>query len=287
MSPVPPTKRRRLDNASHTLSQPFKSPFKTPLKAKPANEANTPVEPALNAPDVGDAQLPPKVPLSYSVLKPQANRANSPTVPPECTIPLSSLAGTPKTITASTLLTLQKRHTHLLAHLSNLRTKLETSQQALKIESSTRDTELQFLIEKWRSASQAAAEEVFRGVRDRVNRMGGVGALREKERERREREGIWRREEREAELEKLEEERERVREEREEDGDAVEVEVDDGEGLGEREADAEREVEEEDMKKEDDGVCDDDGYTMDMMLKSLNIELGIIGFDKESQRWVD
>jgi len=28
-------------------------------------------------------------------------------------------------------------------------------------------------------------------------------------------------------------------------------------------------------------------FTMDMMLKSLNVELDLIGFDKESQRWAD
>lgn len=28
-------------------------------------------------------------------------------------------------------------------------------------------------------------------------------------------------------------------------------------------------------------------FTMDMMLKSLNIELGVIGFDAENQRWED
>ena len=35
---------------------------------------------------------------------------------------------------------------------------------------------------------------------------------------------------------------------------------------------------------EEDG---DKGFTMDMMLRSLNIELSVIGFDKEGQRWVD
>ena len=31
----------------------------------------------------------------------------------------------------------------------------------------------------------------------------------------------------------------------------------------------------------------DQGFTMDMMLRSLNIDLELIGFDKEGQRWVD
>lgn len=37
------------------------------------------------------------------------------------------------------------------------------------------------LIGKWKVASREAAEEVFGDVRDRVNRMGGVGAWRERE----------------------------------------------------------------------------------------------------------
>ena len=31
----------------------------------------------------------------------------------------------------------------------------------------------------------------------------------------------------------------------------------------------------------------DQGFTMDMMLRSLNIDLELIGFDKEGQKWVD
>ena len=46
-------------------------------------------------------------------------------------------------------------------------------------------------------------------------------------------------------------------------------------------------IEEEQKRRErEDEVGDDEGFTMDMMLKSLNIELDVIGFDKEAQRWV-
>lgn len=31
---------------------------------------------------------------------------------------------------------------------------------------------------------------------------------------------------------------------------------------------------------------DDESFTMDMMLKQLNIELDVIGYDKASQRWI-
>ena len=51
--------------------------------------------------------------------------------------------------------------------------------------------ELEALIVKWKSASREAAEEIFGGVKDRVNRMGGVGAWREREREAKKRLSAW------------------------------------------------------------------------------------------------
>lgn len=46
------------------------------------------------------------------------------------------------------------------------------------------DTRLENLMLRWRDASRRAAEEVFAGARERVNRMGGVAAWKERERER-------------------------------------------------------------------------------------------------------
>jgi len=47
------------------------------------------------------------------------------------------------------------------------------------------------LITKWKGASREAAEEVFGDVRDRVNRMGGVGAWRAEGMRREEWRGGW------------------------------------------------------------------------------------------------
>lgn len=44
---------------------------------------------------------------------------------------------------------------------------------------------------KWKGAGRLAAEELYAGARERVNRMGGVGVLREKEREGRKRREEW------------------------------------------------------------------------------------------------
>ena len=79
---------------------------------------------------------------------------------------------------------LEKEHSALLSQLSNLRQSLDTAQQALQIASSSTDIELETLITKWKHASREAAEEVFRGAKDRVNGMGGMGAWQERSRKR-------------------------------------------------------------------------------------------------------
>jgi hypothetical protein len=67
--------------------------------------------------------------------------------------------------------------------------------QALSLATSNKDENLARLIDTWRTASRAAAEELFAKTRDRVNRMGGVGAWKEKEREQKEWRQKWDREE--------------------------------------------------------------------------------------------
>ena len=62
----------------------------------------------------------------------------------------------------------------------SLRAELDNAKQALRIESSNNDVELETLIIKWRNVSQRAADEVFDGARERVNCMGGMAAWRER-----------------------------------------------------------------------------------------------------------
>jgi SEL1 protein len=75
---------------------------------------------------------------------------------------------------------LQKEQRTLQSRLATLRSELDTVQQALRIESSSRDEELEALIAKWKKVSQDAAEEVFTGAQERISRMGGVQGWREK-----------------------------------------------------------------------------------------------------------
>ena len=255
-SPTKPSKRRRLGNASHTLSQPFKSPFKTPLKNRIVTETHVTTTTSSPTKENGKTKAP---------LSPPFSPQSTPTITP---LPPSQVRISP----SPELLSLQKQHTRLLNQLSASRSHLETSNQALKIESSNRDIELEALIFKWRAASRAAAEEVFAGARDKVNKMGGVGAMRDRERQSKQKPWGW--------------DDEPKRDDEADEDDETGQEDSDGFRIGEKEGE-EQDEREEGAKKMDVYGEDDEGYTMDMMLKTLNIDLDIIGYDKGLQKWID
>lgn len=89
-----------------------------------------------------------------------------------------------------------------------LRNEMQILSQAHTLATSTKDDDLVVLIDKWRTVSRAVAEELFATTRDKVNRMGGIGAWKAREKEGKERQLQWDKEEREAERERLEEARE-------------------------------------------------------------------------------
>ena len=258
-TPSQSSKRRRLNDASHTLSKPFKSPYKIPLNPQPDTQINIPTPSPSPLKDDGKARgsrLPassPPEPSYASVTTPHGK---------------SLLDSNGSEVTELPIL--QKHHTHLLNHLSASRASLETSNQALKVEESDRDADLEGLIAKWRLASRAAAEEVFAKARDKVNKMGGVGAMRDREKMRTETAWGW------DDAPKKENEDSEIDNDRDIDGFR----------LGEKEGE-EQDEREDGAEKRENLVDDNEGYTMDNMLKSLNIELGLIGFDKALQRWVD
>jgi len=157
--------------------------------------------------------------------------------------------------------------------------------QAQALATSTKDDDLVILVDRWRKASRAAAEELFGSTRDRVNRMGGVGAWQDREKESKERQMKWDQEEREAEMEKLQEAREN--------GEMSEETYDRYAEMSEENGEEEKETFKSGAG--DDVSCESTGatiftdiwksFTMDMMLKTLNIDLTLIGYDKEGQRW--
>ncbi|MCJ1251317.1 hypothetical protein MMC30_008549 [Trapelia coarctata] len=204
---TPAAKRRKTSSA---LFKPFKSPFKGALKASKPTANSTAA--ATNGSNLAptSAKLDPNriatrpdgsaFRLSPSTNPYQTNetgttnvtneaaagRISTPSAPPtpsstNLKSPLQPVHHHRSTPPSTKLSSLQRQHTTLLSQLSALCSTLDTHTQALKIESSSKDAELSRLVEVWRSASQAAAEELYGGVRDRVNRMGGVGAWRERE----------------------------------------------------------------------------------------------------------
>ncbi|OJJ45616.1 hypothetical protein ASPZODRAFT_26261 [Penicilliopsis zonata CBS 506.65] len=225
------SKRRRLDHAASALSKPFKSPLRRVIQqAEPA--IDTPSKPI-------EACLP---------TTPKHNRLVRSTKPSSSSSSLLS--------TDPVLVSLQKQERILRARLATLRSTLETAQQATKLECSTRDDELESLIQKWRAVSQDAAEEVFDSARERVMQMGGMKGWRERGAGGNSRSGSsswW-------------------------DTDTSSGWFD-GEGL----EGAERMEQKEESKE---GKETEEDFTMETMLKMLNIDFKTVGFDPVTQAWV-
>ncbi|KAI2481207.1 hypothetical protein Ptr902_07002 [Pyrenophora tritici-repentis] len=276
---TPQAKRRRLNEAAKTLQKPFKSPFRTPLKPSIGDDP-----PSSDPPDVHasahmtpTATIPaPKYVASSGNGGQQSSNAAVPgQVPatpvaskPRISKPLASRPNfsTPSRVAPKKI----PSKPSLTREIMQLRNEIQMLKQAQTLATSTKDDDLVVLVDKWRMASRAAAEELFGSTRDRVNRMGGVGAWREREKESKERQLKWDQEEKEAEREKMEEAKGN--------GEVSEETYD-----RYAEMDGEREKGEE--EKEIFKCADDDSFTMDMMLKTLNIDLKLIGYSKEAQRW--
>ncbi|XP_014552910.1 hypothetical protein COCVIDRAFT_29764 [Bipolaris victoriae FI3] len=272
---TPQAKRRRLNEAAKTLQRPFKSPFRTPLKPSIGDDppsSDPPEAESSTEEKLGDTSIcvssahPTSNAEQKATTSPSGNAASAQR--PASRVP-KTLVSRPNSSTPSRLAsrsTLSKPSA--AREIMQLRNEIQMLTQAQTLATSSKDDDLIALIEKWRTASRAAAEELFGITRDRVNRMGGVGAWQEREKEARQRQMKWDQEEMEA-------ERERMREARE-NGEVPQEEYD---RFAEMEGDREVEEEKETFKNAD------DSFTMDMMLKTLNIDLQLIGYNKEAQRW--
>ncbi|KAL1851481.1 hypothetical protein Plec18170_006297 [Paecilomyces lecythidis] len=195
------SKRRRLDQAASTLSKPFKSPLRTPVQKVDQTASPSPLrrssqikqEERIETTDEAAGQHP-KEEVEATGEAPRPTPRTTPIkAAQQTTAPLSlrkrkSFVSSSNSISPDPAVSaLQKQHTTLQARLSSLRAELDTTQQALRIESSSRDEELEALVLKWRAASQDAAEELFASARDKVFRMGGVRAWKERAKKSRER----------------------------------------------------------------------------------------------------
>ncbi|KAJ4350927.1 hypothetical protein N0V95_004321 [Ascochyta clinopodiicola] len=268
---TPHAKRRRLNDATTTLKKPFKSPFRTPLRPNIGSDP-----PSSDPPDV----ITPARLTSYTTsfttpggaysASPQREVAPATPAPPQPRFS-NPITSRPTFSTPSRCAPKKaSSNPSLTRELMQLRNEIQILTQARTLATSTKDEDLQTLIEKWRTASRAAAEELFGSTRDRVNGMGGVGAWKEREKEAKERTMKWDLEEREAEREKIAEAREN--------GEIGDEAYDKYAEMADEQG---QEEEEDDVSK----AADDDSFTMDMMLKTLNIDLELIGYSKEAQRW--
>lgn len=277
-------KRRRVEGAASTLSKPFKSPLRKPVrgtvgKEKAFNNSSIKTEAAGQEPqdaDGKDAQehLIPRTSISSKLTSLTSSSPASP-VPSlqnrKRKPGTNQITPSKKNILADPVISaLQKEERALQSRLSALRSELDTVQQALRIESSSKDAELEALILKWKTVSQEAAEEVFEGARERVSRMGGMKAWRERmqsDSARREQEemNLWYGN---AEAEGPEINEEELEQRKAELLDEVEMPRKEQEVVSERE------------------IAEDEEFTMDIMLKMLNIDLKMIGYDKSTQQWI-
>ncbi|KAL2824169.1 hypothetical protein BDW59DRAFT_89152 [Aspergillus cavernicola] len=259
-------KRRRLNHAPVALSKPFKSPLRRPTPTvqdettfpEKQEETDT-TSTQTTMPDKRNVQNPFSPPMSTnSLATPPSSRKR--------TMLGQRLTPARKPILPDLeILNLQKEQQRVQSRLSSLCSELDTVQQALRIESSTRDKELEALIVKWKQVSQDAAEEVFTGAQERISRMGGVKAWRAQMKNI---DNRWEQEETESWLGNV---------------DAEGVDMDEDE-VKARQAEMRDEIEK--RKKVVEQGDEPEEFTMDMMLKTLNIDLKTIGYDRSYERWI-
>ncbi|PMD61330.1 uncharacterized protein K444DRAFT_611572 [Hyaloscypha bicolor E] len=286
---TPAAKRRRIDTASQTLSKPFRSPFKTPLKSPEKTSASQ---------DSTLTATKSSVPLTHkntnSLLYDPSKTTSLPA--PSTSLATPNRSNRAKKIFSSPvqaaalntdpdIAPLLRAQREMEKQLRELKEELDTAEQAGKIEADSAkkdpsgeiDGELVELIEKWKTASRQAAEELFGKVRDRVNWMGGPRAWKEMQNKQQEFQNSW------------DQEEQTNNDSQDDDGEGKDMEKRDLYA----EYDIEPETENEKSQRAK-GVGDtgelpgqEDEFTMAMMLRTLNVDLDIIGYDREQQRWID
>ncbi|KAK3336455.1 hypothetical protein B0T19DRAFT_437217 [Cercophora scortea] len=279
-----PAKRRRVELANSTLRKPFRSPMIN--RPKPddddAQQTGT-AEPEAEA----ETSTPSKPGLTPTLRRPRESITSAtPTKPPSAALPMRRVLPARSTFTASAarktgnpaqhsspadelLEQMRKTRNETSTHLREMQQRLDLVRQAKRIEEHSNarrpgepvDAELRELMEKWKMASRQAAEDVFELIKVRVEGMGGGKAWRESRRRRRE--GFRGFDEEEGGRKGEVEEREEFRED-----------YGGGDGDGE---------EGESGKEGEEG--DDEGFTMVMMFKSLNIDPDVLGYDAAEDKW--
>lgn len=301
-------KRRKLDLASKTLSRPFISPLRA--KKTPHKEIEQHLS-AGNGSQIHLAYTPSTLAHTVEAASPSLEHV-SPASRYDCR---ASALETPVRHVASysslkdpAELAAQKEISSLERQIKAVRNDIGTLEQAAEVSTSGISDELDALASKWRQASQLAADELFSSVKDRVDGMGGVAAMREEEVARRK----WTRGlgeyghqaaqvdddadcEFDSEGEELPEEEKKSRRHEKKKQKRAMMDAADVDNTFEEQSEQLKAQ----QRSEDDTVSlvnilsvrSDaranivQSFTMDMMLRSLNIDLQLIGYDKHEQRW--
>lgn len=162
------------NSASSTLSKPFKSPLRT---REVSSLLPTPTPDVAGAPKDKPTTATSATPAENAdrFVSPQSNSHSLATAKaPKAALERRALLADPE------LVNRQKQQRSLESRLATLRTELDNAKQALRIETSNKDAELEALVIKWRRISQEAADEVFAGAQERVTMMGGMAAWRDR-----------------------------------------------------------------------------------------------------------
>ncbi|KAL2129145.1 hypothetical protein VTI74DRAFT_8180 [Chaetomium olivicolor] len=301
----PAAKRRRIEAANATLRKPFRSPLiRQPSQSGPENPQDSPsgrrsstpasinsTSPATPAPSRDPRPTAASASPSLTASTPGQNKPATLRSKPRRLLPSTAAANktpltpsrpgaqpphshkTPQDADADEKVALLNRIHHSqkqsASHLRTLQSQLEIVRQARHIEQASFakrpgqavDAELRDLTGKWKSASRLAAEELFELVRSRMEGMGGVGAWSEMWRRRRGGYGY---------------------------GGGFEVE-EVGSGGGEtNEEEYEGDGRDRDVDQgRGDEQSGESGFTMLTMLKSLNIDPDVLGYDPVEEKWRD
>ncbi|RPB25220.1 hypothetical protein L211DRAFT_104417 [Terfezia boudieri ATCC MYA-4762] len=251
-------KRQRLSSAKAAMTT-LARPFRSPLMVRRGDASSTPAGPGTGT-------------VTNTSMKPPTSQKFRITRTPRTQYPIPS---------DPEIAELNAQLTTLRSRLKTAQTYLSMSQQALLLESlppahKDSDEHLEELISKWRGAARQAADYLFGVAGDRVNRMGGARAYFERERDRKNK---WEGGEADSGVNSGWADAE--------DGANVDPEV-----IEERKRQliAEYDLEEpspssKSRKEVDIAQTDDDHFTMEMMLKTMNIDFRLIGFCPDRQCW--
>lgn len=304
-----PTKKRRLNDSTSVIRKPFVSPLrasKPESEPEPSqqndNAADILYQPSVHAHTI--RTIPPDTDTTTTPKQPSSSSLNPASRRKQPAFSDSSRRFDPEEVAA------HKALTSLELQIRAVRNEIDALKQAAQLRASTSDAELEDLALKWKLAAQTAAEELFGTVKERVCRMGGAQAWRESEKKKYERQnGLGEFKEEPAESDdadcEFDSEGEELPQDEQEYRKAEKRRV-------KKEIEEAADVEEEVVVKQESGPKqvwqeagnDDDvrvgpqcasllldlisqqTFTVDMMLRSLGINLNVIGYDKVTQKWV-